>query len=443
MANIQVISERAQRFGGLNFILQSKEYKKILELCDKELGVRSSSGGGYSYSEVINALFLSILSGGTCIEDINLLVPELSQCPQQKAPSADTVLRTLKKLSVDDELVKAKGSGIDYTFNRNSKLNELLIKGTIEARLLESGKACDFDYDNQIVQTKKRDSAWTYKDVKGYAPGIAFANGHPISIEGRGGNAPVVFDQAQTLRLAYEALLKEGVAVKRSRMDAGSYSREVISVVEEYSDLFYIRAINTPYHRSIVEESTSGWTRLKLKSSNGDIRNIEARSVDADEFIKGKTYRIVLYRYKDGWSEGTMFSDNEEMKYRYFSIITNDEDTSEEEIIKYYNKRGSIERVFDQMNNDFNWAHLPSSDMNQNTVFMLLTALLRNFCTKFISEVSRRCGHLISSKARLKKFIYHFVTCPARWVKSKAGDILQLFGATALQRRYVEQMCDG
>ena len=74
MANIQVISERAQRFGGLNLILQSKEYKKILELCDKELGVRSSSGGGYSYSEVINALFLSIISGGTCIEDILSLI---------------------------------------------------------------------------------------------------------------------------------------------------------------------------------------------------------------------------------------------------------------------------------------------------------------------------------------------------------------------------------
>lgn len=39
-----------------------------------------------------------------------------------------------------------------------------------------------------------------------------------------------------------------------------------------------------------------------------------------------------------------MFSDDEEMKYQYFSIITNDEDTSEEDIIKYYNKRGSIER---------------------------------------------------------------------------------------------------
>lgn len=443
MANIQIILEEAQRFGGLNLILQSEKYKKILELCDEELGVRCKSGGGYSYSEVINVLFLSILSGGSCIEDVNLLDSELSQCPDLKVPSADSVLRTLKKLSVDDELVQAKGSGINYTFNRNSKLNELLVKGTIKAGLLKRGEACDFDYDNQIIRTRKRDSKWTYKEVKGYAPGIAFANGHPINIEGRGGNAPVIFDQATTLRLAYESLLKEGVKVRRSRMDAGSYSKEVISVVEEYSELFYIRAIDTSYHRSLVEESTSGWKLFKQKSSNGDIRNIEARSLEADEFIKGKKYRIVLYRYKDGWSEGTMFSDDESMKYRYFGIITNDETSSEEEIINYYNKRGSIERVFDQMNNDFNWAHLPSSDMNQNTAFMILTALLRNFYTMYISEVSKQSGRLISSKVRLKKFINYFVTCPARWVKRKTGDVLQLFGTTALQRRYVEQMCDG
>lgn len=95
-----------------------------------------------------------------------------------------------------------------------------------------------------------------------------------------------------------------------------------------------------------------------------------------------------------------MFSNDEEMKCRYYSIITNDEENSEEEIIKYYNKRGSIERIFDQMNNDFNWVHLPSSDMNQNTVFMLLTALLRNFYTKYI--IFQRCqsdaGILLAQK---------------------------------------------
>lgn len=47
------------------------------------------------------------------------------------------------------------------------KAERALDKKTIETGLLERGKACDFDYDNQIIQTKKRDYAWTYKDVKG------------------------------------------------------------------------------------------------------------------------------------------------------------------------------------------------------------------------------------------------------------------------------------
>lgn len=257
MTNIQVIYESTQRVGGLNFILDSKEYKHLLELCDMELGVRSSWGGGYSYSEVLNILFLSILSGGSCIEDVNLLVSELSQRTHQKAPSADSVLRTLKKLAVDDVLVRAERSGINYSFNRNAKLNSLLVKGTVGLGLIKQGEKCDFDYDNQIIETRKQDAAWTYKDVKGYAPGIAFANGHPIYIEGRGGNAPVTFDQATTLKQAYESLLKEGVKVRRSRMDAGSYTREVISVVEEYSELFYIRSIDTPYYRSLGQQLCS------------------------------------------------------------------------------------------------------------------------------------------------------------------------------------------
>ena len=215
-----IIYESTQRFGGLNFIQESKEYKQILELCDKALGVRSSSGGGYSYSEVINALFLSILSGSSCIENVNLLVSELSQCPYQKAPSADSVLRTLKKLAVDDVLVRAECSGISYSFNRNANLNFLLANGTVGLGLIEREEMCDFDYDNQIIEARKQDAVWTYKDVKGYAPGIAFANGHPIYIEGRRGNDPVTFDQATTLKLAYESLLKVGVKVRRSRMDA-------------------------------------------------------------------------------------------------------------------------------------------------------------------------------------------------------------------------------
>ena len=43
------------------------------------------------------------------------------------------------------------------------------------------------------------------------------------------------------------------------------------------------------------------------------------------------------------------------------------------------NLRGGKERIFDDMNNGFGWARLPKSFMAENTVFLLLTALIRNF----------------------------------------------------------------
>ena len=38
-----------------------------------------------------------------------------------------------------------------------------------------------------------------------------------------------------------------------------------------------------------------------------------------------------------------------------------------------------VERIFDDMNNGFGWARLPKSFMAENTVFLLLTAIIRNF----------------------------------------------------------------
>lgn len=55
---------------------------------------------------------------------------------------------------------------------------------------------------------------------------------------------------------------------------------------------------------------------------------------------------------------------------------------SEEEVIRFYNARGASERNFDVQNNDFGWAHLPFSFMNENAVFMLLTAMIKNFYLK-------------------------------------------------------------
>lgn len=74
-----------------------------------------------------------------------------------------------------------------------------------------------------------------------------------------------------------------------------------------------------------------------------------------------------------------------EGEYTYRCILTNDYESSVREIVEFYNLRGGKERIFDDLNNGFGWDRLPKSFMAENTVFLLLTALVRNFY-KFIME---------------------------------------------------------
>ena len=60
-------------------------------------------------------------------------------------------------------------------------------------------------------------------------------------------------------------------------------------------------------------------------------------------------------------------------------------------IVEFYNLRGGKERIFDDMNNGFGWARLPKSFMAENTVFLLLTALIRNFYKFLVGRLDK--GH--------------------------------------------------
>ena len=65
-------------------------------------------------------------------------------------------------------------------------------------------------------------------------------------------------------------------------------------------------------------------------------------------------------------------------EYIYRCILTNDREKTEEEVVLFYNQRGERERIFDHMDNDFGWKRLSKSFMNENAVFMLLTAMACN-----------------------------------------------------------------
>lgn len=141
--------------------------------------------------------------------------------------------------------------------------------------------------------------------------------------------------------------------------------------------------------------------------------------------MNGSTYRLVVQRSpkkEDGKAVTDMFG----TVYVYRAIITNDRETGDKDVVLFYNKRGESEKNFDIQNNDFGWAHLPFSFMNENTVFMLFTAMLKNFFLYLVQTLSGSI-EAIKNTSRLKKVLLHFICVPAKWVRSGRRNILRLY----------------
>ena len=68
-------------------------------------------------------------------------------------------------------------------------------------------------------------------------------------------------------------------------------------------------------------------------------------------------------------------------------------------------------------NNGFGWARLPKSFMAENTVFLLLTALIRNFYKFLMDRIDAKAFGL-KKTSRIKAFVFKFISVPAKWIRT-------------------------
>lgn len=410
-------TEKINSFGGINFADNIIKQNSLYTSVDQSLvnrGVKST----YSYSDLIRSYFLLILCGGECAEDITEnLRNELEQVKDFDPSSADTLLRMQKELSTPKETFVSP-SGIEHEFNVNMDLNRLMVRLLVESRQLNT-KQNDyiFDYDNQFIPTDKYDSKRSYKKSDGYFPGIASIKNFPVYIENRNGNSNVKYKQEETLKRAYDLLAEFGVKVKYSRMDCGSFAKEVIPVIEANSDFFFIRAQRCASLYEKIKE-IAVWDEVEI-----GFKKYQTASIEYAPFGWTKTYRYVIQREKNSDGQGDLFTGDD---FKYRAIMTNNRQMLDIEVILFYNARGESERLFDEMNNDFLWKKMPFSYLHENTVFLIITAICRNmfhFLTDFVSKKL----DFIKSNFRLKKFIYRFMVVPSKWIKQGRQNILKLF----------------
>lgn len=421
MAKVAIKNENITSFGGIYHVMDVFSKLGFEKLTETVVGKRGSSGKAYSYGSIFASLFFSYLCGGECLEDINTLVGHFRQRPGTLLPGADTVGRGLKELSEEDTVYKSDSSGMSYRFNTAEKLNVLLLRMIRRMGLIKVGSHVDMDFDHQFIPAHKYDAKYSYKQDFGYFPGWASVGGIIVGGENRDGNANVKFRQEDTLRRIMDRVKSElGVVIERFRADCGSFSKEIVRTVEERSNTFYIRASNCS-RRYEEFRNHEEWKTVEI-----GYEKCEVASLDMDDFIEGKSYRLVVQRSPLKDKDGSVQSDLFGPLYAYRCILTNDRLSTEKDIIVFYNARGESEKNFDIQNNDFGWAHLPFSFLDENMVFMLVTAMLKNFYLYLIRHISEKVEPL-KKTSRLKAFILHFISVPAKWVRTGRQNVLNLY----------------
>lgn len=341
--------DNIKSFGGLNFISEEFDKLKLPELITQHLGKRSLLAK-YSYSDVIKNIWAITFAGGDCAEDIHAnLKDELLPIANLNICSADTILRIQKQLSLDKEIHISKLNTVNE-FSKHSTLNALNIDMLLQSETLKPNQFYDFDFDNQFIACEKYDSKKGYKMKFGYFPGVATIGKHIVHFENRNGNSNVKFKQAETLQSAYDLLKSKNIFIDRSRMDCGSFTKEIVKVAKVNSKRIYIRAQRCDELYAQLQE-VKQWETVRIGLFDVEVCNIEYAPFGEEE-----TYRYVVQREKNNTGQTDVFTKDD---FTYRAILTTDKESSNQEVIQYYNQRGAGERIFDEMNNDFEGMNYP------------------------------------------------------------------------------------
>jgi hypothetical protein len=122
-----------------------------------------------------------------------------------------------------------------------------------------------------------------------------------------------------------------------------------------------------------------------------------------------KVYKMSAIRIKDDKRKSNEKPTKWHLKdgYYYKFVITNNACATPDEVFKRYHERGAIEKNFDSLKNDFGWRILPFSKLNENLVYMIITAFASNVYHGLLEFFSKKLD--IPSTIRLIRFRKIFI----------------------------------
>jgi len=420
-------SNHITSFGGINFVLNEFNNLGIDKLLNSSLPELPSQSK-FEWKDIFYSFWSVLFCGGDRSEDISInLKDSLKTNPFVNIPSPDRILNRMKQLSVPSQIFISPRGTKEHQFSINSKLNELNISLLKKISNIKTGSHT-LDYDNTLIFSKKSDAKKTYKHQLGYAPGVGIIGKNVVYVENRNGNSGADTLQEDTLKRMFDLLNKEDIKISNFRADGASYKFTTLLEIDKNADKLFIRArMNTSLNEAI--NNVDKWEEVEIDNEivyRGSTKFIPFEKTAKREKKEHllKEYRLVISKIKRNDGQYNLFTGE---PYNYHAILTNDFDKTNDEVVFFYNQRGTIEKEFDVLKNDFAWNKMPFSKIEYNTVFLLITAMCRNLYNYIISEFSKKYKYL-SPEFRIKKFIFRFICIPAKWIKTARTYKLKIYG---------------
>ena len=432
---------RGMSYGGIGAVHTMVQRLGLDSAINDSLKVLKAHLPYHESDHVLNIAY-NVLTGGTCLEDIERLRQDevyMDAIGAERVPDPTTAGDFTRRLTED--LIIALMEVI----------NEFRIRIWRETQPDSFFDQAIIDADATLAPTLgecKEGMDYSYKKIWGYAPlMISLANTQePLYLVNRPGNTPSNVDAAQWIDRAIVLLRRAGFKKILLRGDTDYSQTEhldrwhqegvqfifgydacpnLVSTADDLPAASYNPLERRPKYHVATQERTRPRNVKEEIVKQKEWENIRLQSEDAAEFEYSPTacrnsYRMICLRKNLSVEKGenVLFDD-----IRYFFYITNIEHQDRDEIVFSANQRCNQENIFGQFKSAMNVMRMPTGDLLSNWGYMVIASLAWNLKAWYAMLIPNQKESRKTLLMEFKQFFHSYIALPVQIVK-KGGQII-------------------
>lgn len=444
---------RAIGCGGIGAIHKMVSRLGVPEAIDETLSLLKFHLPYWESDHVLNIAY-NVLAGGQCLEDIELLRQDeayLDALDTQRIPDPTTAGDFTRRFTDEAPIVALQEA-----------INEKR-KGLWKRQPRAFREQGIIDVDGTIAATEgqcKEGMDLSYKGIWGYAPLIvSLANTRePLYLVNRPGNAASQSDAARWIDQAIECV---GGVFKKVlvRGDTAFSLTEHFDRWDEQVDFIFGYDAYKNLNKQAESLPESAWRpllrapRCEVKTGERErpenvkerivkereYKNIRLQSEQVAEFAYRpsackKLYRMIVVRKNLSVEKGELRLFDE---VRYFFYITNDWDSTPEEMVSSVHGRCDQENLIAQLKSGIGALRMPTGDLHSNWAYMVMAALAWTFKAWYALLMPNRRESQRTLGMEFKTFAQRYLQIPCQIIRTGRRLVYRIVSYNAYLKNFL------